>query len=518
MADQRLEDEFDISRYLSISPIESASIEESINGLMSNWIPPAKGEIRDTLTPNASFEATDSFSTGSYQEIIPAQVKIKLEFDNDQQPVFYQESQPVYDKHLTVNDQETRSAQDLNQYLNADAVSRTNSISNLSELSTHSHITPPTLLHDQASLSPALLSMNSDERNELNLETLQLDQTSQPYVNQIKTEAAYEELSELHHRLERLTETNLIHQDQLQLEQQEQQTQTPHTLSPPIQLQTPIIKVLQAPNDIAANTPSLFSQSNHSSPYNTPKHSRSNSLSSNDRQHDIPQISSVLDSSSFLVPGDQFQAMREGRQRRKSESNSRNSKERSKSREPPKSRSRSRDSATDHHMEVMSRDKTLELAASQPSSKTPQKNPSIYACSLCSKRFTRPYNLKSHLRTHADERPFQCSICGKAFARSHDRKRHEDLHSGERKYCCKGVLSDGVTTWGCEKRFARTDALGRHFKTECGKLCIKPLMDELKREDAYRRNEPVTEMNDELYSQSVQDIFSSQRLGQNIDD
>ncbi|ODQ59079.1 hypothetical protein WICANDRAFT_23873, partial [Wickerhamomyces anomalus NRRL Y-366-8] len=60
------------------------------------------------------------------------------------------------------------------------------------------------------------------------------------------------------------------------------------------------------------------------------------------------------------------------------------------------------------------------------------------------------------------ERPFVCTVCGKAFARQHDRKRHEDLHSGKKRYECRGVLADGVTQWGCGKKFARTDALGRH--------------------------------------------------------
>ena len=54
----------------------------------------------------------------------------------------------------------------------------------------------------------------------------------------------------------------------------------------------------------------------------------------------------------------------------------------------------------------------------------------MFQCTLCPKRFTRAYNLRSHLRTHTDERPFVCSVCGKAFARQHDRRRHEGLHSG----------------------------------------------------------------------------------------
>lgn len=106
-----------------------------------------------------------------------------------------------------------------------------------------------------------------------------------------------------------------------------------------------------------------------------------------------------------------------------------------------------------------------------------QKHPATFQCTLCPKRFTRAYNLRSHLRTHTDERPFVCTVCGKAFARQHDRKRHEGLHSGEKKFVCKGNLQSGAQ-WGCNRRFARADALGRHFRSEAGRVCIKPLLDE----------------------------------------
>jgi transcription factor CRZ1 len=122
--------------------------------------------------------------------------------------------------------------------------------------------------------------------------------------------------------------------------------------------------------------------------------------------------------------------------------------------------------------------------------KRAQKHPATFQCTLCPKRFTRAYNLRSHLRTHTDERPFVCTVCGKAFARQHDRKRHESLHSGEKKFVCKGDLGNN-SQWGCGRRFARADALGRHFRSEAGRICIKPLLDEelLERQRKWREQQ-----------------------------
>lgn len=175
------------------------------------------------------------------------------------------------------------------------------------------------------------------------------------------------------------------------------------------------------------------------------------------------------------------------------------------SREPSPSRSGRRLSTSS----VDSRNYILDLAdpqrpgAAPNDSKRVQKHPATFQCHLCPKRFTRAYNLRSHLRTHTDERPFVCTVCGKAFARQHDRKRHEGLHSGEKKFVCQGDLSRGGQ-WGCGRRFARADALGRHFRSEAGRVCIKPLLDE----ESYDREHKKLDQQQHPQSSHLQPIPS----------
>src|SRR5271170_3551188 len=67
--------------------------------------------------------------------------------------------------------------------------------------------------------------------------------------------------------------------------------------------------------------------------------------------------------------------------------------------------------------------------------------------------------------THKNERPHVCPHCQKDFTRQHDWKRHMELHDPSKKFKCAGTHSDG-TPWGCNKEFARKDALSRHFKSQ----------------------------------------------------
>ena len=77
-----------------------------------------------------------------------------------------------------------------------------------------------------------------------------------------------------------------------------------------------------------------------------------------------------------------------------------------------------------------------------------------HKCDHCGTEFTRHHNLKSHLLTHSQEKPFNCSRCDQKFRRLHDLKRHSKLHTGERPHTCPK----------CGRAFARGDALARHSK------------------------------------------------------
>ena len=105
-----------------------------------------------------------------------------------------------------------------------------------------------------------------------------------------------------------------------------------------------------------------------------------------------------------------------------------------------------------------------------------QENPITFDCILCSRRFVRSCNLYKHLREHRYLLA-SCGVCGEAFGVRHDCGCDEDLHPKEGKFGCNGPLASG-SSWGCGRRYANPEALARHFRSDAGRSCLEPLLEE----------------------------------------
>jgi len=86
-----------------------------------------------------------------------------------------------------------------------------------------------------------------------------------------------------------------------------------------------------------------------------------------------------------------------------------------------------------------------------------------YACTHCDKKFTKPHDVKIHIRrVHGSLRPFVCTQCDKNFATNGQLKVHKKLHCSGQGYACQE----------CNKTFPFVSALNRHVKQEHGSPCL----------------------------------------------
>jgi uncharacterized Zn-finger protein len=60
-----------------------------------------------------------------------------------------------------------------------------------------------------------------------------------------------------------------------------------------------------------------------------------------------------------------------------------------------------------------------------------------YSCSVCQKGFMDSSSLRSHARTHAEERTYSCPACSKCFKTRRNLRQHEATHVSQRPHVCR---------------------------------------------------------------------------------
>jgi len=106
-----------------------------------------------------------------------------------------------------------------------------------------------------------------------------------------------------------------------------------------------------------------------------------------------------------------------------------------------------------------------------------------YFCSVCKKAFCKDTNLRQHMLTHTDERPYTCQDCGSRFHRKNQLICHMVTHTKEKNHTCTV----------CGKKFARRDGIKNHMRVHTGvkPYCCETCGRAFKRTEALRNHQLI---------------------------
>ncbi|XP_055696295.1 RB-associated KRAB zinc finger protein-like [Lutzomyia longipalpis] len=93
-----------------------------------------------------------------------------------------------------------------------------------------------------------------------------------------------------------------------------------------------------------------------------------------------------------------------------------------------------------------------------------------YKCTFCPEQLPTKNKLDIHVRSHTGERPFLCTICGKGFTRRSDLNIHVSSHTNERLFECE-ICKKTYKTKGARNihRKTHTNQTPRFECAECGR-------------------------------------------------
>nr|XP_023693451.1 PR domain zinc finger protein 5 [Paramormyrops kingsleyae] len=78
----------------------------------------------------------------------------------------------------------------------------------------------------------------------------------------------------------------------------------------------------------------------------------------------------------------------------------------------------------------------------------------VFDCPACDKKFISTNQLKRHMITHSEKRPYTCEVCSRSFKRLDQVTAHKIIHSEDKPYKCKL----------CGKEFAHRNVYKNHKK------------------------------------------------------